>query len=1286
MKAKSILILAIGLLISHPVSVLFAGKPSFQGIGNLQGTSDGRMAVSADGLTAVGYRQLGSDSYEAFYWTVSSGIIGLGYLPGGNLSTAAGISADGSVVVGYSRSSLGGQAFRWTEAEGMVGLHDLPGGKFYSTAYDVSADGSVVVGFSSSEMGVDYEAFLWTESNGMIGLGGLSGGWYESQAYAVSADGLVVVGYGKSASGEQAFRWTESEGILGLGYLSGGLSRAYGISPDGSVVVGRANRVEGAVAFRWTDSEGMVSLGDLPGGSVSGTAYDASTNGSIIVGSSNSFNDFEAFIWDEDNGIRSLQDLLINNYHLDLAGWHLRCAYGVSDDGTVIVGSGNNPQGQREGWIAVLTELEPAIIYVDDDATGANDGSSWADAFNYLQDALTAAWSGDEIHVAQGIYKPDRGAVVTTGDREATFQLINGVTLNGSYAGTSEPDPNARDIKEYRTFLSGDLAGDDRYNFANRKENSYHIVTGSGTDATAVLDGFYIWRGHANRQEDPWGAGMYNDHGSPTVKNCAFVSNHAFAEHGSMGGGMYNYGSSPVLINCRFSGNSADVTDKNKAGGNGAGMYNHLSSPKLTNCTFMSNDARDYGGGIYNIDSNLTLIYSTLQANRAFLDGGGIYNCRSTLTLTKCMLVENWVYGSNNGSNNGGAMYSTASDITLTICTLARNGATNGSSLACDSPGQLHPSSVQMTNCIFWDYGNEIWNNDNSSVIISYSDVRCGWPGEGNISADPLFVPAGGNLRLSELSPCIDTGDPNYISEPNETDFDGFPRIVGGRIDMGVYEFQGRLILYVDNDAPGSNDGSSWANAYNCLQDALIPADPTGGPVEIRVAEGIYKPDQGAAVTPGDRRASFRIKPRVTVKGGYAGFGEPDPNVRYIKFHESILSGDLAGDDGPNFENYDENSYNVVRGGALGETTILDGFTITGGNAYGPEVYHTEGGGIHVFPDINFTIKNCTIIRNRAKYHGGGIHSLGSSGCCFPIINCRFISNSAGWRGGAISLDGESMPRISNCIFAGNSAESGGAIGNIEGYPRIKNCTFTGNRAQDECDAVGERGRFRNCILWANTGQSPQPIPDCYGGYYSCIQGWTGALGGIGNINEDPLFVEPGYWNANGTPDDANDDVWVDGDYHLLPGSPCIDSGDPNYIAGPNETDLDGGPRIIGGRIDMGAYETPIFAEIRILPRTINLASKGKWITCYIWLPDDYDVADIESGSVLLERQIKAEQLVVNEQEQVAIARFDREKVRSILNVGEIELTITCQLTDGTVFEATDIIKVTDKAGKKSVK
>jgi hypothetical protein len=132
----------------------------------------------------------------------------------------------------------------------------------------------------------------------------------------------------------------------------------------------------------------------------------------------------------------------------------------------------------------------PIIHYVDADATGGNDGSSWADAFNDLQDGLAATWSDDEIWVAQGIYKPDEGVGITPGDRTATFHLKNGVTIKGGYAGFGEPDPNARDIDAYKTILSGDLLGNDGPDFANNDENSYRVLDATGTGATALLDEF----------------------------------------------------------------------------------------------------------------------------------------------------------------------------------------------------------------------------------------------------------------------------------------------------------------------------------------------------------------------------------------------------------------------------------------------------------------------------------------------------------------------------------------------------------------------------------------------------------------------------------------------------------------------------------------------------------------------------------------------------------------------------------------------------------------------------
>jgi hypothetical protein len=94
--------------------------------------------------------------------------------------------------------------------------------------------------------------------------------------------------------------------------------------------------------------------------------------------------------------------------------------------------------------------------------------------------------------------------------------------------------------------------------------------------------------------------------------------------------------------------------------------------------------------------------------------------------------------------------------------------------------------------------------------------------------------------------------------------------------DIWVSYWEEPAVLYVDDDAPGANDGSSWENAYNFLQDALTAADTLPRPVEIRVAQGTYKPDQGAGITPGDREATFQLVNGVTIKGGYAGFGEPE--------------------------------------------------------------------------------------------------------------------------------------------------------------------------------------------------------------------------------------------------------------------------------------------------------------------------------------------------------------------------------------------------------------------------
>ncbi len=334
------------------VNFALAATPNFQGLGDLSGGSfnSGAYGVSSDGQVVVG-NSISASGYKAFRWTSAGGMVSIG--PG----YANAVSADGQVIAGLN----GGEAFRWTNLSGMISLGDLPGGSFESGATGVSSDGQVVVGYSSSTSG--YEAFRWISAGGMIGLGDLSGGSFESVANGISSDGQVIVGRGTSGSGTEAFRWTNDGGMVGLGDLPGGYfnSWATAVSSDGSIVIGTSSSTasfasyENATeAFRWTSVGGMVGLGDLPGGDFHSSANAISSDGSIVAGQSISALGYEAFIWDNVNGMQNLKDMLIDKCGLDLTGWQLWSATGISADGLTIIGWGYNPSGDQEAWRATI--------------------------------------------------------------------------------------------------------------------------------------------------------------------------------------------------------------------------------------------------------------------------------------------------------------------------------------------------------------------------------------------------------------------------------------------------------------------------------------------------------------------------------------------------------------------------------------------------------------------------------------------------------------------------------------------------------------------------------------------------------------------------------------------------------------------------------------------------------------------------------------------------------------------------------------------------------------------
>jgi hypothetical protein len=406
----------------------------------------------------------------------------------------------------------------------------------------------------------------------------------------------------------------------------------------------------------------------------------------------------------------------------------------------------------------------PSIIYVDADATGgANNGTSWSDAYLHLKDALANANSNpdiDDIRVAEGTYNPDANTANPdgTGDREATFRLLNGTGLYGGFPTGGSYWEN-RDTSAYPTILSGDLDGNDVQGLdpcdlldePTRGENSYHVVIGSGTDHNAVLDGFTITAGNANGS-DPhgWGGGMCNaNESSPTVTNCTFSGNSACA-----GGGMCNDSSSPTVTNCTFSGNTASA--------DGGGMNNENSSPMVSNCAFIGNSTED---------------------------GGGMCNYSSSPTVTNCTFTGN-------------------SAISPDVHVLGGGGMCN-----------VEYSSPTVTNCILWGNsspepnGPQIALKDNSTISISYCDLQGGqtaiykvgtnnsviW-GEGNIDEDPLFIDANGldgiggtaddeddNVHLFGYSPCINAGDPG-CDYSGQVDIDRQPRVAYGRVDMGADE------------------------------------------------------------------------------------------------------------------------------------------------------------------------------------------------------------------------------------------------------------------------------------------------------------------------------------------------------------------------------------------------------------------------------------------------------------------------------------------------------------------
>jgi hypothetical protein len=307
------------------------------------------------------------------------------------------------------------------------------------------------------------------------------------------------------------------------------------------------------------------------------------------------------------------------------------------------------------------------LIYVDVDAQGASDGTSWVDAFSDLRAALSAAEPGDQLWVAEGTYRPTG----PSGDRSLSFELRSDVAIYGGFSGT-ESQLDERDPTLHVTVLSGDLSSNDGPNFANYGENSFHVVTADGVSATATLDGFAVSGGSAPDS----GGGLHSLNSSPTFRNCAFVQNRtedgtsATMGNAGSGGGLYCQGGSPSFEHCRFEENRAGrggtVFGEQNIGGHGGGLALLVSTTSLIDCVIANNHAGS--GGIAGSPSTGG-------------SGGGMYVSGSLIVLDGCLFTGN-VSGSgglgvaNRGnSGDGGAVFGSATTFRIEHCEFSGNRA-----------------------------------------------------------------------------------------------------------------------------------------------------------------------------------------------------------------------------------------------------------------------------------------------------------------------------------------------------------------------------------------------------------------------------------------------------------------------------------------------------------------------------------------------------------------------------------------------------------------------------------
>ncbi|MEW6236197.1 MAG: choice-of-anchor Q domain-containing protein [Candidatus Omnitrophota bacterium] len=426
-------------------------------------------------------------------------------------------------------------------------------------------------------------------------------------------------------------------------------------------------------------------------------------------------------------------------------------------DELVDMGAYESPADFKPDW----SKIGPNIYYVRADAMEGGDGLSWENAFSSLHEAIEKADGDTEIWAAAGRYNEN-------------LILDPRITLLGGFSGM-ESQRNERNWNLHETVIDASLAND----------KPAAILLDKST-----LDGFVV-TGSVN------GGVVCSERAAMTLANCMIRGNtnlydpNQFVDPsrtyfvGNGGGVFCEKESSPVIVSCTITENIATQ---------GGGIYCFENSkPFVSHCVISKNESRNSGGGIYSYPASSPIIqYTYMLGNKSESTGGAIYSDESSLS------ISNSIMAGNIAGMLGSAFYSNCAEpntiLQIAYCVMAYNQVLNEDTAMPNRAAIVYNgNNMEISHSIIWgNFPDEILSNVGEGpgmdlIPVSWSDVRGGYEGVGNIDGDPQFVKpwdgAGGDFHFLPASPCIDAGNPDIAAN------DGCrpPGYGTNRSDMGVY-------------------------------------------------------------------------------------------------------------------------------------------------------------------------------------------------------------------------------------------------------------------------------------------------------------------------------------------------------------------------------------------------------------------------------------------------------------------------------------------------------------------